>query len=80
MAIKRPDTPLADTPKPDYRNIQTKRSGFKDRPYTPTAKDSTQYKEGFDRAVSGKKKMFPSRVSVKGYNEARERGLTLKKE
>lgn len=79
MAINRPDTPLADTPKPDYRNIQTKRSGFKDRPYTPTAKDSTQYKEGFDRAVSGKKKMFPSRASVKGYNEARERGLTLKK-
>lgn len=79
MAIKRPDTPLADTPKPDYRNIQTKRSGFSDKPYTPTAKDSIQYQEGFDRAISGKKKAFPSRVSVKGYYEAKERGLMPKK-
>lgn len=79
MANKRPDTPLADTPKPDYRNIQTIRRGFKDRPYTPTAKDSIQYQEGFDRAISGKKKMFPSKTSVKGYFEAKEKGLIPKK-
>jgi hypothetical protein len=76
MAIKRKDTPLAETPKPDYRNIQTKRSWFKDRPYVPTTKDSIQYQEGFERGLTGKNKWFPSKVSVKGYNEAKSRGLT----
>lgn len=35
--------------KPTYSNMPTsKRSGFKDRPYTATAKDSADYREGFN--------------------------------
>jgi hypothetical protein len=80
MPIKRPDTPLAETPKPDYRNIPTsKKSFFKDKPYTPTAKDSTDYRAGFEDAVSGKKKLFPSKSRVAGYNEAKDRGMTPKR-
>lgn len=80
MAINRPDTPLANSPEPDYRNIKTtKRSFFKDKPYTATAKDSAEYKAGFERGVEGKNKLFPSNSSVRGAQEARERGLNPKK-
>ena len=80
MAIKRKDTPLAQTPEPDYRNIKkTTRKGFKDKPYTPTAKDSTEYREGFQRGLEGKNKWFPSESSVRGNREAKQRGLTPKK-
>jgi len=76
----RPDTPLAKTPEPDYRNIPTtKRSFFKDKPYTATAKDSSEYRKGFERGVSGKNLFFPSSVAVKGFNEARQRDLVPKK-
>jgi len=79
MPNKRPDTPLAETPKPDYRNIPTsKKSFFKDRPYTPTAKDSTDYRAGFEDAVLGKKKSFPSKSRIAGHQEAKQRGLTPK--
>jgi len=80
MAIKRPDTPLAETPKPDYRNIKKPtqiRSVRKD--YVPTAKDSVAYEKGFKDSVEGKNKLFPSRARVQGYREAKERGLTPKK-
>ena len=79
--VNRPDTPLADSPTPDYRNMpDTVRGRFfsKDKPYTPTAKDSTEYREGFSRGVDGKNKFFPSKVSVHGYNEAKERKLLPK--
>ena len=77
--VNRPDTPLADSPTPDYRNMpDTKRGFFKDNPYTPTAQDTTEYKEGFARGVEGKNKFFPSKVSVHGYNEAKERKLLPK--
>lgn len=80
MAIKRPDTPLAQTPEPDYRNIKkTTRKGFKDVPYTATAKDSSDYKKGFTDAIAGKSKSFPSKSRISGYNEAKQRGLTPKK-
>ena len=80
MPNKRPDTPLAETPKPDYRNIPTsKKSFFKDKPYTPTAKDSTDYRAGFEDAVSGKNKSFPSKSRKAGYQEAKQRGLISKK-
>jgi hypothetical protein len=75
----RPDTPLAETPQPDYRNMpDTKRGTFKDKPYTPTAKDSAEYREGFKRGVEGKNKFFPSKVSIHGYDEAKERKLLPK--
>jgi len=80
MAIKRPDTPLAESPKPDYRNINKPtriRSLRKD--YVPTAKDSIAYEKGFNDAVQGKNKYFPSRARVQGYREAKERGLAFKK-
>jgi hypothetical protein len=77
---KRPDTPLAETPVPDYRNIQkTKKGILKDKPYTATAKDSSDYREGFERGVAGKNKLFPSSSSVRGYNEAKDRNLIPKK-
>lgn len=79
--ISRPDTPLAETPSPDYRNMpDTVRGRFfsKDKPYTPTAKDSVEYRAGFARGVEGKNTLFPSKVSVHGYNEAKERKLLPK--
>jgi hypothetical protein len=80
MALKRPDTPLADTPKPDYRNIKKPtqiRSVKKD--YLVTAKDSVKYKKGFEDALEGKEKLFPSRARLQGYREAKERKLIPKK-
>jgi hypothetical protein len=77
--VKRPDTPLADSPTPDYSNMKTtKRTWFKDKEYTPTAQDTIEYKEGFSRGVEGKNKFFPSKVSVHGYNEAKARNLLAK--
>lgn len=80
MAIKRKDTPLSETPKPDYRNIKkpTQIRSVR-REYTPTPKDSIAYEKGFKDAVQGKNKLFPSRARVQGYREAKERGLTPKK-
>ena len=80
MPIKRPDTPLAETPKPDYRNIKkpTQIRSVK-KEYTPTPKDSIAYEKGFKDAVQGKNRLFPSRARVQGYREAKERGLTPKK-
>lgn len=78
---KRPDTPLADSPTPDYRNMpDTIRGGIfsKDKPYASTAKDSAEYRAGFERGVEGKNKFFPSKVSIHGYNEAKERKLLPK--
>ena len=73
------DYPLSETPKPDYRNMpDTVKGVFKDRPYMSTAKDTVEYNEGFERGVTGKNKFFPSKVSVHGYKEAKERKLTPK--
>lgn len=76
---KRPDTPLSETPKPDYRNIKksTKIRVVK-KGYVPTAKDSTDYRAGFNDAIKGKNKLFPNRAHVSGYNEAKERKLSKK--
>lgn len=79
--VKRPDTPLADTPTPDYRNMpDTIRGGIfsKDKPYASTAQDTVEYKKGFERGLTGENKFFPSKVSVHGYQEAKERKLTPK--
>jgi len=82
--MNRPDTPLAPSPEPDYRNIKTtKRSFFKDKPYTPTAQDSAEYKAGFNRAVEGKSVLaaydMKTKQAMLGHKEAKERGLTPKK-
>jgi hypothetical protein len=81
---KRPDTPLAETPTPNYSNMKTtKRSGFKDKPYTPTATDSSYYKQGFERAVKGKSSLAAYDMKTKqgmlGYEEATKRGLNPKR-
>lgn len=69
------DIPLSETPTPDFRYIPNAKKGLlKDKPYTATAEDSTQYKEGFKRKVEGGNKWFPSRLSTKGYKEAKDRG------
>jgi hypothetical protein len=67
------------TSTPTYKNIAKPtriRSVKKD--YVPTAKDSTRYKKGFEDAVKGKNKLFPSRARVQGRAEAKERGLAPK--
>jgi hypothetical protein len=82
--VNRPDTPLADSPKPNYSDMITAKRGFsKDKPYTPTARDSSYYKQGFDMAVKGKTVPpaydMKTRQGMSGYYEATKRGLNPKK-
>jgi len=65
--FKRPDTPLANTPEPDYRYLSYRRN--------VTAKDSSEYRAGFKRRMTGEKESFPSRSNRAGYMEAKKRGL-----
>jgi len=81
---KRPDTPLGETPTPDYSNmITTKRSWGTDKPYTPTARDSSYYKQGFDMALKGKSVIpaydMKTRQGMRGYYEATNKGLNPNK-
>jgi hypothetical protein len=62
------DYPLSNTPEPTYSKLTSK-----------TAKDSASYKSGFNDAVEGRKRLFPSKSRVKGFREAEERGLRKKK-
>jgi hypothetical protein len=55
-------------PTPDYRNMSKVRK-------TTTAKDSADYKSGFERASSGRAENFPNRAEKWGQNEASHRGL-----
>jgi hypothetical protein len=67
------------TSTPTYKNIaKPTRIRTVKKDYVPTAKDSTRYKKGFEDAVKGKNKLFPSRARVQGYREAKERGLAPK--
>ena len=67
------------TTTPTYKNIaKPTRIRTVKKDYVPTAKDSTRYKRGFEDAVKGKNKLFPSRARVQGYREAKERGLAPK--
>jgi hypothetical protein len=67
------------TTTPTYKNIaKPTRIRTVKKDYVPTAKDSTRYKKGFEDAVKGKNKLFPSRARVQGYREAKERGLAPK--
>ena len=54
---------------PDYRNMSKVRKNT-------TAKDSADYKSGFERASSGRAENFPNRAEKWGQNEAARRGLT----
>jgi len=56
-------------PEPDYRNMSKVRK-------VATAKDSADYKSGFERASSGRAENFPNRAEKWGQNEAARRGLT----
>jgi len=56
-------------PVPDYRNMSKVRKNA-------TAKDSADYKSGFERASSGRAENFPNRAEKWGQNEAARRGLT----
>lgn len=64
---------------PDYRNIKGRGwNYFK----TPTSKDSSDYKEGFNTKLKGKtidQYPFPSGAKIRGYNEASERTSPKKK-
>jgi hypothetical protein len=58
--IKKKSPLKQEDPKPTYSNMPTsKRSGFKDRPYTATKKDSADYREGFNNP----NKLFSSRIT-----------------
>jgi len=59
--------------KPNYSNIKGK--GW-DLFKTPTSKDSSDYRKGFDKKIKGESlKQYPSPTGaeVRGYNEASER-------
>ena len=56
-------------PVPDYRNMSKVRK-------VTTAKDSADYKSGFEKASSGRAENFPNRAEKYGQNEAARRGLT----
>jgi hypothetical protein len=56
-------------PEPDYRNMSKVRKNA-------TAKDSADYKSGFQKASSGRAENFPNRAEKYGQNEAARRGLT----
>jgi hypothetical protein len=65
--IKKKSPLKQEDPKPTYSNMPTsKRSGFKDRPYTATKKDSADYREGFNNP----NKLFSSRIKNAGRIEA----------
>tara|TARA_R110000868_G_scaffold16109_2_gene72994 strand:+ start:1512 stop:1769 length:258 start_codon:yes stop_codon:yes gene_type:complete len=75
---KRPDTPLADSPTPDYSDmITTKRTWFKDKEYTPTAQDTAYYKQGFNMALKGKSVIpaydMKTKQGMAGYYEAKKK-------
>lgn len=53
---------------PDYRNMSKVRK-------VTTAKDSADYKSGFEKASSGRAENFPNRAEKYGQNEAARRGL-----
>jgi hypothetical protein len=77
-------TANGDPPKPNYSNMKkTKRSFFKDNPYTPTAVDSSYYRQGFDMAVKGKSSIpaydMKTKQGLRGYEEATKRNLNPKK-
>jgi hypothetical protein len=59
--------------KPNYSNIKSK--GW-DYFKTPTAKDSSDYRKGFDKKIKGENlNQYPSPTGaeIRGYNEASER-------
>jgi hypothetical protein len=58
---------------PDYRNINKPLRNPKAVVKTPTAKDSIDYKAGFDDAVAGKTRLFPNAMRQKGYAEGKAR-------
>ena len=57
---------------PDYRNMSKVRK-------VTTAKDSADYRSGFEKASSGKAANFPNKAGKYGQNEAARRGLVPKK-
>ena len=57
---------------PDYRNMSKVRKNA-------TAKDSADYRSGFEKASSGKAANFPNKAGKYGQNEAARRGLVPKK-
>ena len=73
-------TTTKTTIKPDYSNMKTtKRSFFKNKKYTPTAIDSSYYKQGFNRALEGKSSLsgydMKTIQGLRGYEEATKKGL-----
>jgi hypothetical protein len=72
------------TIKPDYSDMVTTKRGFsKDKPYTPTARDSSYYRQGFDMATKGKPVIpaydMKTTQGMRGYYEATNRGLNPSK-
>jgi hypothetical protein len=64
-----------DDPKPTYSNMPTsRRSGFKDRPYTATKKDSADYREGFNNPNL----LYSSRIKNAGRIEAIKAAKAIK--
>ena len=58
---------------PDYRNINKPLRNPKAKVKTATAKDSADYKAGFDDTMSGKNRLFPNKRRQQGSAEAKDR-------
>lgn len=76
---KRPDTPLAATPKITYKNLGLARSAAnnaagRDTDTPATAKDSADYRKGFKMGVQGKK-TSAIRNKYEGKNQFVEKGI-----
>jgi hypothetical protein len=75
---KRPDTPLAPSPKVTYKNLglarsATNREEGRDTDFPATAKDSADYRTGFAMGLKGKK-FSDLRNKYEGKNQYIEKG------
>lgn len=78
MATKRPDIPLASTPKPTYVNLGLARSAAnnaagRDTNTPATKKDSADYKKGYAMGLNGKK-VSDVEKKYQGKNQYVEKG------
>ena len=75
---KRPDTPLAPTPKVTYKNLGLARSASnnaagRDTNAPATAQDSADYRKGFGMGLKGKK-VSDIEIKYQGKNQFVEKG------
>jgi hypothetical protein len=79
--IKKKSPLKQEDPKPTYSNMPaSKRSGFKDRPYTATKKDSANYREGFNNPNRLTTNMFKTAGRIEAIKTTKAKKSPLKQE